>query len=149
MKMVMPVFLSFDVTKLDRLARSVRDAADFFAELDRQSVALSIDGVVYDLSAATGKLMLNTLSMIAEFEADLISQRTKKGMAIAWQKGRLKGRVPKLSAAKRRIVVEQWQAGVKQTGLLRCSVSRIEWFAVSWIVPRFSSSPESPLVSME
>ena len=71
------------VTKLDRLARSVKDAAEIFAYLDSEGVALSIDGVIYDPRTPSGKLMLNILSMIAEFEADLISQRTKEGMAIA------------------------------------------------------------------
>ena len=105
------------VTKLDRLARSVKDAADIFALLDAEGVALSIDGAIYDPRTPSGKLMLNILSMIAEFEADLISQRTREGMAIARQKGRLKGRAPKLSASKQRMVIEQWRGGVSQTEL--------------------------------
>lgn len=50
--------------------------------------------------------MFTTLAMVAEFEADLISARTREGMAIAKAQGKLKGRPPKLSAAQQRHVRE-------------------------------------------
>lgn len=99
------------VTKLDRLARSVRDAADIFQLLDTRGVALSIDGTVYDPQVPTGKLMLSILSMIAEFEADLISARTREGLQIAREAGRLKGKQPKLDNRTQEIVVANWQTG--------------------------------------
>lgn len=99
------------VTKLDRLARSVRDAADIFQLLDTRGVALSIDGTVYDPQVPTGKLMLSILSMIAEFEADLISARTKEGLQVAKEAGRLKGKSPKLDKRTQEIVVANWQTG--------------------------------------
>lgn len=99
------------VTKLDRLARSVRDAADIFQLLDTRGVALSIDGTVYDPQVPTGKLMLSILSMIAEFEADLISARTREGLQVARAAGRLKGKPPKLDKRTQEIVVANWQTG--------------------------------------
>ena len=99
------------VTKLDRLARSVRDAADIFQLLDTRGVALSIDGTVYDPQVPTGKLMLSILSMIAEFEADLISARTKEGLQVAKEAGRLKGKSPKLDKRTQENVVANWQTG--------------------------------------
>lgn len=99
------------VTKLDRLARSVRDAADIFQLLDTRGVALSIDGTVYDPRVPTGKLMLSILSMIAEFEADLISARTREGLQVAKEAGRLKGKSPKLDKRTQEIVVANWQTG--------------------------------------
>lgn len=101
------------VNKLDRLARSVQDAVAIFSELESLGVALNIDGVIYDPKTPTGKLMLNILSMIAEFEADLISARTKEGMAIAKKKGRLRGKPPKLSESKQKLVREMWDGGEK------------------------------------
>lgn len=92
------------VTKLDRLARSVRGAADISAELTDRGVALSIAGNVHDPRDPVGKLLFNVLAMVAEFEADLIRQRTREGMAIAKAKGKLKGRKPKLSAAQQALV---------------------------------------------
>ena len=55
------------VTKLDRLARSVRDAADLADELTNRGVALSIGGTVHDPTDPVGRLLFNVLSMVAEF----------------------------------------------------------------------------------
>lgn len=57
------------VAKLDRLARSVPDAAAIAAELADNDVALSFGGTVYDPTDPVGKLMFTTLAMVPEFEA--------------------------------------------------------------------------------
>lgn len=85
------------VTKLDRLARSVHDASGIARELQQRGVALQIGREVYNPDNPTGRLLFNVLAMIAEFEADLISARTREGMAIARKKGKLRGKQPKLS----------------------------------------------------
>lgn len=79
------------VTKLDRLARSVPDARDIVGELTDRGVSLQIAGSVHDPSDPVGRLLFNVLAMVAEFEADLISARTREGLAVAKAKGRLKG----------------------------------------------------------
>ncbi len=89
------------VTKLDRLARSLRDARDIADELTAKGVALSLGGSRYDPTDPVGRLLFNVLGMVAEFETDLISMRTREGMAIARAKGRLKGKPPKLSKTQR------------------------------------------------
>lgn len=65
------------VTKLDRLARSVRDARDIADELTTKGVALSLAGSRYDPTDPVGRLLFNVLAMVAEFERDLISMRTR------------------------------------------------------------------------
>ncbi len=85
------------VTKLDRLARSVPDARAIADELTAASVKLSLGGSVYDPLDPVGRLLFNTLAMVAEFEADLARARTREGMKIAKAKGRLRGKQPKLS----------------------------------------------------
>lgn len=92
---------TFVVTKLDRLARSLRDARDIADELTAKGVVLSLGGSLYDASDPVGRLLFNVLGMVAEFEADLIRMRTKEGMAVARAKGRLKGKQPKLSRSQR------------------------------------------------
>ena len=82
------------VTKLDRLARSLRDAKDILDELTRREVKLSIGGSVHDPTDTVGPLLFNVLAMVAEFEADLIRARTREGMAVAKAKGRLQGNSP-------------------------------------------------------
>jgi DNA invertase Pin-like site-specific DNA recombinase len=58
--------------------------------LTRKGAALNLGGV-YDPHDPVGKLLLNVLGMVAEFEADLIRARTREGMA-AKAKGRLRGK---------------------------------------------------------
>ncbi|AWR15432.1 recombinase family protein [Corynebacterium diphtheriae] len=59
----------------------------------------------------TGKLLFNVLAMVAEFEADLISARTREGMAIAKRKGKLKGKQPKLSPKQQLHVCTMYESG--------------------------------------
>lgn len=67
------------MTKLDRLARSLRDAKDIVDELTRREVKLSIGGSVHDPTDPVGRLLFNVLAMVAEFEADLTRARTREG----------------------------------------------------------------------
>lgn len=102
---------TFAVTKLDRLARSVPDARAIADELVARQVALSLGGTVHDPTDPVGRLLFNVLAMVVEFERDLISQRTREGMAIARQNGRLKGGQPKLKVAQERHLVKLYQGG--------------------------------------
>ncbi len=99
------------VTKLDRLARSVLDARNIVDELASRGIALSLGGSTHDPNDPVGRLLLNVLSMVAEFEADLIRARTREGMAVAKAKGRLKGKTPKLSRRQAAHLVDLHQAG--------------------------------------
>ena len=99
------------VTKLDRLARSVRDARDIADELSSRGIRLNLGGSVHDPTDPIGRLLFNVLAMVAEFEADLISARTKEGMRVARAKGRLRGKQPKLSPRQEAHLVELYNAG--------------------------------------
>lgn len=85
------------VSKLDRLARSVPDARDIADSLVGRSVRLALGSSIYDPSDPMGKMFFNILATFAEFEADLIRLRTREGMAIARARGKLRGKMPKLS----------------------------------------------------
>jgi len=99
------------VTKLDRLARSVRDARDIADELSSRGIRLNLGGSVHDPTDPIGRLLFSVLAMVAEFEADLISARTKEGMKVAKAKGRLRGKQPKLSPRQEAHLVELYNAG--------------------------------------
>ncbi len=99
------------MTKLDRLARSVPDARNIVDELTAGGVRLSIGGSVHDPADPIGRLLFNVLSMVAEFEADLIRTRTREGMTIAKAKGRLRGRAPKLTVRQEAHLVDLHRAG--------------------------------------
>ncbi len=87
---------TFVVTKLDRLARSIRDFHDLADAITEKGVALQIGGQTYEPASPMGRMFFSMLATFAEFESDLIRERTKEGMAIAKAKGRLRGRSPKL-----------------------------------------------------
>lgn len=85
------------VPKLDRLARSLVDARVIADQLADDGIALSLGGTVYDPCDPLGKMFFNIMATFAEFERELISQRTREGMAIAKKAGKLRGRQPKLT----------------------------------------------------
>jgi DNA invertase Pin-like site-specific DNA recombinase len=82
------------VTKLDRLARSVSHLWDIVGKLDTKGVALRIVAMGIDTTTPTGKLMLNVLGAVAEFERDMMLERQREGIAKAKAEGRYKGRAP-------------------------------------------------------
>lgn len=99
------------VTKLDRLARSIKDAVAIGEELTGRGVRLQLGSSLYDPTDPVGRLLFNVLALVAEFEADLIRARTREGMAVAKAKGRLRGRMPKLNQAQEKHLVQLWEAG--------------------------------------
>ena len=103
------------VAKLDRLARSLRDAKDIIDELTAKDVKLSIGGSIHDPNDPVGRLLFNVLAMVAEFESDLIRARTREGMQVAKAKGRLRGKQPKLSGTQQRHLMEIHEAGTHST----------------------------------
>ncbi|MFS8048529.1 recombinase family protein [Rhizobium sp. BR 314] len=82
------------VTKLDRLARSVADLVAITETLKAKGVELRILALNLDTSTPTGKLMLNLLGSIAEFERELMLERQREGIAKAKADGKYKGRAP-------------------------------------------------------
>src|SRR5215472_12019539 len=84
----------FVVTKLDRLARSVAHLVEITAELNRKGVALKIIDMGVDTGTPTGRLFLNIVGSIAEFEREIMLERQRDGIAAAKLAGRYKGRAP-------------------------------------------------------
>src|SRR3546814_11163110 len=82
------------VTKLDRLARSVADLVAITEALRDKGVGLRVLSLNLDTATPTGKLMLNLLGSIAEFERELMLERQREGIAKAKAEGKYKGRAP-------------------------------------------------------
>jgi DNA invertase Pin-like site-specific DNA recombinase len=99
------------VPKLDRLGRSIRDLHDIADEVTDCGGRLEFAGKVYDPTDAMDKMFFNILATFAEFERDLLVQRTKEGMAVAKAKGKLKGGKPKLGPAQRKHLCELYAEG--------------------------------------
>lgn len=118
------------VTKLDRLARSVSDLVTIQGRLAGRGVALQILALNLDTSTPTGKLMVNLLGSIAEFERELMLERQREGIAKAKAEGKYAGRQPTARAKAAdvmRLRAEGKSAGdiVAALGISRASVFRI------------------------
>ena len=84
----------FIVTKLDRLARSVFDLLEIVKRLQEKGVTFRVlDGAI-DTSTASGRLQLNLLGSIAQFEREMMLERQREGIAKAKAEKRYKGRAP-------------------------------------------------------
>ena len=82
------------VTKLDRLARSVTHLGNIISTLEAKGVALRIVNLGVDTGTPTGKLMLNVLGGVAQFEREMMLERQREGIAKAKAEGAYKGRKP-------------------------------------------------------
>jgi len=88
------------VTKLDRIARSLRQGIDLIDSLVEKGVAVNVLNMGKIDDTPTGKLIRNVMLSFAEFERDMIMQRTAEGKAIAKQQpGYKEGRKEKYSKA--------------------------------------------------
>ena len=101
----------FTVTKFDRFARDVADAHAILTDLSAHGVLFGLGGSVYDWTDPFGRLFLQTLAMVAEFEANLGHLRTREGMARARRAGKLKGKQPKLPPAAARTIRRRYAEG--------------------------------------
>lgn len=87
------------VWRLDRLGRSLKHLLEVAADLEERGIALRSLTEGIDTSTAGGRLVLHIFGSIAEFERELIRERTHAGLAAARARGRKGGRRPKLTPA--------------------------------------------------
>ncbi len=96
------------VWKLDRLGRNLRHLVNTVHDLTARGVGLKVltgQGVAIDTTIAAGKLVFGIFAALAEFERELISERTVAGLASARARGRKGGRPFKMTAAKLRLAM--------------------------------------------
>lgn len=118
------------VTRLDRLARSLRDLQNIAHELNEREVDLIVLEQAIDTSTAEGRLFFNMLGAIAEFETELRKARQREGIDAALAKGPespFKGRPASIDADAIRVAAnngERPSAIAKRLGIARSSVYR-------------------------
>ncbi len=119
---------SLVVTRIDRLARSVRDLQDIVHELKGRGVALRAIEQPVDTSTAVGKAFLDMLGVFAEFETNLRRERQLEGIALAKARGAYRGRKPSIDTAEVRRLRDQDGLGptaiARRLGIGRASVYR-------------------------
>jgi DNA invertase Pin-like site-specific DNA recombinase len=84
----------FVVTKIDRLARSIVNLCEIVARIEKRKASLRVLAMNLDTATPTGKLILNVVGSIAEFEREMMLERQREGIAKAKGEGKYKGRRP-------------------------------------------------------
>ena len=97
------------VWRLDRLGRSLKHLIDWFSELESKEVHFQSLQEKIDTNSPTGKLVFHLFGALAEFEKNLIQERTKAGLSAARARGRLGGRPQKLDRAKKALTVKLYE----------------------------------------
>lgn len=121
---------TFVVYKLDRLARSTRQLYEVTDRLAEQGVAFVSLSDNLDTTTAAGKAMFGMLAVFAEFERNIISDRTHAGLQAARARGRVGGR-PTIDDDTKRRVRKLYDAGesasdiAKEYGIGRSTVYKI------------------------
>jgi putative DNA-invertase from lambdoid prophage Rac len=108
------------VTKLDRLGRNamdVRATVDRLSEMGVRVHCLALGGV--DLTSAAGRMTMGVLNAVAEFERDLLIERTQSGLARAKAEGKVLGRKPALTPEQQQEARQRLAQGASVSELAR------------------------------
>ena len=115
------------ITRIDRLARSIRDLQNIVFELNERGITLSATEQPINTKTSAGKCFLDMLGVFSEFETNLRKERQMEGISKAKEKGVYKGRKPSVDVEK---VKELKDSGMgasaiaKEMGIGRASVYR-------------------------
>lgn len=85
------------IWKLDRLGRSLHELVKLVNELNEKGIGLKSLNDPFDTTTAQGRLIFNIFASLAEFERELIRERTQAGLTAARTRGRVGGRKPGLN----------------------------------------------------
>lgn len=120
------------VTKLDRLGRDAIDVSSTVAKLEALGIrvhCLALGGV--DLTSSAGKLTMGVINAVAQFERDLLIERTQAGLVRARAEGKRMGRPPALSTIQQLDVKARLNAGnavaaiARDIGVSRQTIMRV------------------------
>lgn len=94
------------VWRLDRLSRSLKDLMAMICNLEEKGIGLKSLHESIDTSSSSGKLIFHIFGALAEFERNLIKERTKAGLNAARARGRLGGRPKALTIDKQDLAIK-------------------------------------------
>jgi DNA invertase Pin-like site-specific DNA recombinase len=116
------------VTRVDRLARSIRDLQNIVHDLNQKGIVLRATEQPIDTTTSAGKCFLDMLGVFAEFETNLRKERQMEGIAKAKEKGVYKGRKASIDIDKVKELRESGMGATaiaKELGIGRASVYRV------------------------
>lgn len=97
------------VWRLDRLGRSLKDLIQLAEQLDGAGIGLRSLHDAIDTGSSGGRLVFHMFGALAEFERNLVRERTQVGLSAARARGRMGGRRKVLEPDKRRLAVQLYQ----------------------------------------
>src|SRR5207245_7253017 len=122
---------SLVVWKLDRLGRSLKHLIDTITKLNNRKIGFQSITENIDTTTSGGKLIFHIFGALAEFERDIIRERTLAGLAAARARGRAGGRPPSMTPAKIALARQMYDAQqhslaeiAKALGVSRASIYR-------------------------
>ena len=116
------------VTRIDRLARSVRDLMNIVHELGERGVRVKATEQSFDTGDIYGEMTMNLLAVFADFETKLRKERQMEGIERAKKRGVYQGRKPTIDADQVKTLKEQGMGATaiaKELGIGRASVYRV------------------------
>jgi DNA invertase Pin-like site-specific DNA recombinase len=136
------------VTKLDRLGRSLRHLLNLMADLERRQIDLQVIDQGLDTSTPAGKLIFAVIGAVAEFERDLISERTRAGLTAARARGRRGGRRPAITQEKAAVAQQMYDSKehtmaviARTVGVSRATLYRTLRVDLPDVEPRAAGQP--------
>lgn len=123
---------SIVVTRLDRLGRSTVDILRTVQDLDNRGITIEALDTQLDTRTPAGRLVLSVLASMAEFERNIIVERTREGLAYARAQGRVGGRLPKLDKTQQQAALAAIESGLSESqvaqsfGVSRSTITRLK-----------------------
>jgi len=120
------------VTRLDRLGRTTLDTLRTIQELNLKKIRVQALDINLDTSTPAGRLVLKVIASLAEWERDLLIERTKEGLAHARANNRVGRRPPKLDTAQKEAALNLLAGGMSQNqvaaafGVSRPTIARLK-----------------------
>lgn len=113
------------VTRLDRLGRNLAETVNTIANLTERNINVRVLEPALDTSRPADKVVVNVMASLAEWERDLLTQRTREGVAYAHSQGRVAGPKPKLTPEQKKQAAQLVASGEAVASVARSfNVSR-------------------------
>lgn len=99
------------VWKLDRLSRSLKDLLFIMEQIESKGAGFRSLTENIDTTTSAGKMMMQMVGVFAEFERNMLKERTRKGLDYAKEQGRVGGRASKLNSKQKQEIIKLYQEG--------------------------------------
>jgi DNA invertase Pin-like site-specific DNA recombinase len=123
------------VWKLDRLSRSLKDLLVIMERIDNAGAGFKSITESIDTTTPAGRMMMQMVGSFAEFEREMIRERTRAGLDVARKEGRIGGRRPKLSQEQQTDIVDNVLSG-RKTGADMARLYNVSTATISRIISR-------------